>query len=151
MRKFSLLQYTHSDSSWPATYRSHCHNSCRVPSKVFHLAVAIVGDLVASWRNLDVYLSKIWNCTQQTHSAKFWFTIVCVTDHIFVLYHWKLLGATVSLGTKVRFAVPCAFYARLTLHACWLVRKQYKTESLTKTRFTMILLFYFKSNAIWEI
>ena len=27
--------------------------------------------------------------------------IVCATDHVFVLYQWKLFGATVALGTKV--------------------------------------------------
>ena len=67
--------------------------------------------------------------------------IVCATDHVFVLYQWKLFGATVSLGTKVPSAnltrakalVPRAFGARLALRARCLVHKQYKTESLAKT------------------
>ena len=57
-------------------------------------------------------------------------TVVCATDHVFVLYQWKLFGATVSLGT-------CLLQTLLALRARCLVHKQFKTESLTETTLTV--------------
>ena len=49
--------------------------------------------------------------------------LVCATDHVFVLYQWKLFGATVSLGTCLRqtlkrsFLTPSALDSRFALAA----------------------------------
>ena len=84
-------------------------------------------------------ISEFWNITG---------VLVCATDHFFVLHHWKLLAAIVLLGTKVNRCTSCmctslhtclpsanltrAFLAPSDLVRCFF-RKQYKTESLTKT------------------
>ena len=52
--------------------------------------------------------------------------LVCATDHVFVLYQWKLFWGTVSLGAKVRqtllalkrsFLAPSALKSRFALAA----------------------------------
>ena len=66
---------------------------------------------------------------------------LCYRPYVFVICHWSYLGATLPLGTKIglplanltraKALVPRAFGTRCLVH------KQYKTESLTKTKVTM--------------
>ena len=53
------------------------------------------------------------------------------------LYHWEPKWIHVGMPsanlTRPKALIPRAFGTRLGLRACCLVRKQYKTESLTKT------------------
>ena len=66
--------------------------------------------------------------------------VVCATDYVFVIHHGKLLEATVSLGTKVKFLpslkrsffAPSAVASRFVLAA--LIVYNRKPTSLTKTR-----------------
>ena len=53
---------------------------------------------------------------------------------IFVLYHWRLLGATVSLGAKVNTSRQTLLMRKCSILAPGSpVRKQHKPESFTKT------------------
>ena len=55
-----------------------------------------------------------------------------IESYLEPLYHWKPKWPSANLP-RAKVLVPCAFGARLELWALYVVRKQYKTESLTKT------------------